>query len=449
MTEYTAHFRFPIPDFIMEPWHALLQTGLRNIDTAIHNALLTQNIADWANNKAYAVSDIVIDAALDGSIWVCGIAHTSPASPTTFLSFRNANPTYWNSPVDLPTNRGAWVTATSYQVGDFVTNAGRYAVCIVSHVSGVFNTDAGAGKWSILIDLSTLGVGINAGPVDTIAAAATMDVGSKTSTRLTVTGSTGPIISLGNVPDVFKILTYTGTPTMNHNATSLVMLGGANRAMRAGDIQMLMSDSSQNWHELFFARGDGNPATTTERGVVQLATNAEAAALNDTGKAITPATAKVAWLAMIPATTAMLFMQAAVPTGWTKVTTGAYNDAAIRITTGSGGGTGGSSGFNTVFAKTATDGHSLITGELAAHNHTGVTLGQSVDHTHPAVVLANIPQGTLGNALQGATAGSTSGTSNDHVHGLAIDNAGVGNAHTHPMDIRVKYVDSVVGTRDA
>lgn len=49
--------------------------------------------------------------------------------------------------------------------------------------------------------------------------------------------------------------------------------------------------------------------------------------------------------------TKAVFYQASAPTGWTKDTTAALNDAAIRLTTGTGGSTGGSGGFTTVFAS--------------------------------------------------------------------------------------------------
>ena len=43
--------------------------------------------------------------------------------------------------------RGAWVTATSYAVGDMVTESGTTYVCAVVHTSGTFATDLSAGKW--------------------------------------------------------------------------------------------------------------------------------------------------------------------------------------------------------------------------------------------------------------------------------------------------------------
>jgi hypothetical protein len=52
----------------------------------------------------------------------------------------------------------AWVTATVYFEGDFVTNGGFTYICLIAHTSGaVFATDLGAGKWllSSIYELSS------------------------------------------------------------------------------------------------------------------------------------------------------------------------------------------------------------------------------------------------------------------------------------------------------
>lgn len=41
----------------------------------------------------------------------------------------------------------AWLTATAYIVGDYVTQSGTIYLCIVAHTSGTFATDLAAGKW--------------------------------------------------------------------------------------------------------------------------------------------------------------------------------------------------------------------------------------------------------------------------------------------------------------
>lgn len=443
--QFTPNFRFGIPDFNSEPWHADFEALVRAIDTAIHDALVAAGADQWANSTVYAVAKIVISPD-DGSMWVCAVAHTSPASPTTFASFRAANPTYWNAVANIPQQKGIWLTATSYIPGDFVVDNNRYAVCLVGHVSGVFNTDLGAGKWVVLVDLSNLGVGINTIAEASVASAATVNLGALSSTRVLITGSTGPIASFGNVANTFKIVRYQDTPTIT-NSAAIALVGNADRTMRAGDVSFLYSDAAFNWKEVTFFRLDGNPATTTEAGVIKIASNAEAAAGIITNKAVVPSAAKSGYLPG-PSGTIGIFVQAAAPTGWTKNTT--HNDKALRIVSGTGAGSGGTSAFSTVFGKTATDAYTLAIADTPAHTHGGATGNDSPVHTH------SVSNGSNGTAFTAAaTAGSgvpnstsiTSGNpSVNHTH--SISSQGGGGSHSHPMDIRVQYVDGIICTKD-
>lgn len=45
--------------------------------------------------------------------------------------------------------RGAWATATAYAVKDMVVEGTSIYVCAIAHTSGVFATDAAAGKWAV------------------------------------------------------------------------------------------------------------------------------------------------------------------------------------------------------------------------------------------------------------------------------------------------------------
>jgi hypothetical protein len=83
-----------------------------------------------------------------------------------------------------------------------------------------------------------------------------------------------------------------------------------------------------------------------------------------------------------PAGTVMLFAQPAAPLGWTKVTSAAYNNSAIRVITGAGGGTTAGIAFSTVFSSAYTYsgvinitsgqvGNTVLSiAQLASHNHT-------------------------------------------------------------------------------
>lgn len=74
---------------------------------------------------------------------------------------------------------------------------------------------------------------------------------------------------------------------------------------------------------------------------------------------------------LIPSGTVMCFFQAAVPTGWTQVTT--QNDKVLRVVSSTGGGSGGTIATSTTLAHTHT---------VAAHTHTVSDHTHDISHTH-------------------------------------------------------------------
>ncbi len=71
----------------------------------------------------------------------------------------------------------------------------------------------------------------------------------------------------------------------------------------------------------------------------------------------------------IPTGTTMLFAQASAPSGWTKIST--YDNAMIRVVSGSGGGSGGSDD-PTIMNKIPAHTHIASTNTTGHHTHTGV-----------------------------------------------------------------------------
>lgn len=93
----------------------------------------------------------------------------------------------------------------------------------------------------------------------TVAAAATTDLGAVDETILTLTNATGAEITVtafGTVSaGIYKLVTFSGASTINvtHNATSLILLGGASRTTVAGDCGLYVSLGGGNWKEYFFS----------------------------------------------------------------------------------------------------------------------------------------------------------------------------------------------------
>jgi len=81
-----------------------------------------------------------------------------------------------------------------------------------------------------------------------IASGATVDLSTATGNCLKVTGSGGPITSFGIVPGgpIFW-LTFTGSPTVTYNGTSMLIPGAVSLTLNPNDILVVKSLGSGNW----------------------------------------------------------------------------------------------------------------------------------------------------------------------------------------------------------
>jgi hypothetical protein len=132
-----------------------------------------------------------------------------------------------------------------------------------------------------------------------------------------------------------------------------------------------------------------------------------------------------------------LFAQAAAPTGWTKQTT--HDDKAIRVVSGTPG-FGGSVAFSTVFGRTATDSHALSQAELPNYN---MSFTNAAFMTDISTVAAQV--------FNGSSPTVSVITSISKTYGATVQNVpsgGSGTGHTHSIDLRVKYVDVMIATRN-
>jgi hypothetical protein len=141
-----------------------------------------------------------------------------------------------------------------------------------------------------------------------------------------------------------------------------------------------------------------------------------------------------------PSGTNVLFQQTSAPTGWTKQST--HNDKAIRVVSGTAS-SGGTVAFSTCFSRTATDGHTLTTTEMPSHVH-GVT---DPGHSHTENV-ANTAGASVTNPGPGVNNPIANPSTNASFTGISIQSAGSDGAHTHPMDIRVQFVDVIIASKN-
>ncbi len=148
--------------------------------------------------------------------------------------------------------------------------------------------------------------------------------------------------------------------------------------------------------------------------------------------------------ASFSAGTAMLFIQTAAPTGWTKSTT--HNDKALRIVNGPAG-SGGSVAFSTVFGRTATDGFTLNGNHLPPTTPTGSVSRPSINVSANLFALLGAQPGASNFYTAGSNPiGITAALASDPI--FSGNSFGSAFAFTIGMDIRVQYVDAIICTKD-
>lgn len=142
-----------------------------------------------------------------------------------------------------------------------------------------------------------------------------------------------------------------------------------------------------------------------------------------------------------PAGTRMFFQQTSAPTEWTKVTD--HDDKALRLVNGTVG-SGGNVNFTTAFGRTATDSVNLTAAQQA--NMTAAI---------PASTFVDNVSATQGQAAPGQSYGSInvvisvdSYENELPVNLTAVGGGATGNAHSHTMDMRVRYVDVILAYKN-
>lgn len=163
------------------------------------------------------------------------------------------------------------------------------------------------------------------------------------------------------------------------------------------------------------------------------------------------------WL--YPAGTKKFFFQANAPTGWTKDAT--HNNKALRVVSGTGGGSGGATNFTTVLSSTSgnlvTSVNDTFDVNIASGQGTNVgphtlSLSQLPDHSHPSIFGPTSGSGATPFSNAGARTVSGSNATGGMIEGTG------GGSHTHPfsgsvtinsssqtgINLAVTYVDVIL-----
>ena len=137
--------------------------------------------------------------------------------------------------------------------------------------------------------------------------------------------------------------------------------------------------------------------------------------------------------------TAMMFVQTAAPTGWTKSTT--HDNKALRVVSGTAS-SGGSSTFSTVFSNQTP---TITTSGLSA-GATTLSTAQMPSHTHGNGATNNPYQfGSNNTCLSNITTTSSTGAAGgggSHSHSIS------GSATSSAITLAVQYVDVIIATKN-
>ena len=153
--------------------------------------------------------------------------------------------------------------------------------------------------------------------------------------------------------------------------------------------------------------------------------------------------------------TTTLFHQAAAPTGWTKQTT--HNDKALRVVSGTGGGSGGSTAFSTVMASRTPGGSVSGSNSGGSVNNTTLGLNEIPSHNHDGDGFETCRvRGSFGGGYQfGQPAGSTffatytNSRGGSGAHGHGFNNPSWSGSFTGTaMDFAVQYIDIILCSID-
>lgn len=90
-----------------------------------------------------------------------------------------------------------------------------------------------------------------------VASGSTTNIGAATSPNVNITGATTVTAFDSKTAGVKRFVKFAAALTLTHNATSLILPGGANITTAAGDTALFISEGSGNWRCLSYQRASG------------------------------------------------------------------------------------------------------------------------------------------------------------------------------------------------
>ena len=126
--------------------------------------------------------------------------------------------------------------------------------------------------------------------------------------------------------------------------------------------------------------------------------------------------------------TKMVFYQASAPTDWTKDTS--QNNKGLRVVSGTGGGTGGTSDWTSPAHSLSAGAHTTSIAEMPSHNHMIMSIYSGVHNVNSYPTVGGWNIGTVGQYTE---------------------SKGGGGSHSHSLSGSIttpKYIDVIICTKD-
>ena len=163
------------------------------------------------------------------------------------------------------------------------------ATSIASGGAGIIPlTRGGTGQITAAASYDALAV---TAPALTAAATIDLSLAGCPGSYAVVNGAGGPITSFGVAPaGTARVLRFAATPTITHNAVSLILPGGANIVAAAGDVMFLHSLGSGNWRCTSYTRAASMVALANDLAATTPALGASLIGIQDAGNLIAAAT---------------------------------------------------------------------------------------------------------------------------------------------------------------
>lgn len=151
-----------------------------------------------------------------------------------------------------------WVSGTTYAIGDV-----RWSPV---NLQSYRRSTAGAGTTDPSLDTTNwTRLGDTAGLGSPIASAATVVLNSSVGDFFHITGTT-TITAITLASGVERTVVFDGALTLTHNATTLILPGGANITTAAGDRATFRGDGSGNTRCIHYTRASGQSLVATSVG---------------------------------------------------------------------------------------------------------------------------------------------------------------------------------------